>query len=183
MKKIIIVATLLAPCSLAFAEPYVGASIGYARAALDCGAGFNCSTNSTGGKIFAGYAFTEMFALEASYFNLGKISGSAGPASEDVKSSGYGLRGVVSVPFNKNAVGFAAVGINRVKSKDSVHVGALSFDSDATSTKPSLAFGVDYALTPALKLRGEVEQIRFEAPAGGGNYNVTNFNVGLKYGF
>jgi len=185
MKKILIASVLLASCSVALAEPYVGGSIGYARSGVDCASGANCSKNATGAKAFVGYSFTEMFALEASYFDLGKASASLGPASEDVKSSGYGLRGVLSVPFNKDFSGFAAVGINRVKSRDTASVGILSLSSttDTTATKPSFALGVDYAVTPALKLRGEVEQIRFDAPANSGNYNVTNFNVGLKYGF
>jgi OOP family OmpA-OmpF porin len=185
MKKILVASALLASCSVVMAEPYVGGSIGYARSGVDCASGANCSKNATGAKVFVGYSFTEMIALEASYFDLGKASASLGPASEDVKSSGYGLRGVLSLPINKNFSGFAAVGLNRVKSKDTVNFGILSLSSttDTTATKPSLALGIDYAVTPALKLRGEVEQIRFDAPANSGGYNVTNFNVGLRYGF
>jgi OOP family OmpA-OmpF porin len=183
MKKIIVASLLLASCALAMAEPYVGGSIGYARNNSDCPSGFSCSLNSTGLKAFVGYSFSPMFALEASYFDLGKLSAESGPASVNMKSSGYGLRGLVSVPFNTNLSGFAAVGINSVKSKATARFGNLSADVDGTSTKPSLALGLDYAVTPAFKLRGEVEQIRFEAPGGAGNYNITNFNVGLKYGF
>ncbi|MDB5854571.1 MAG: hypothetical protein JWR22_2612 [Herminiimonas sp.] len=183
MKKIIITALLLASCTLAMAEPYVGGSIGYATANIDCPAGVNCTSNSKGGKVFAGYSFNPMFALEASYFDLGKVGANVGATSLNLKSTGIGLRGLLSVPFNKDFSGFAAVGINSVKSKLAIRAGISSLDADSTSTKPSLALGVDYALTPSLKLRGEVEQIGFAAPAGAGNYHVTNFNVGLKYGF
>jgi opacity protein-like surface antigen len=183
MKKTIVAALLLASCTIALAEPYIGGSIGYGTANIDCSAGSNCNANSTGGKAFIGYSFSPMFALEASYFDLGKVGANSGPLSMDMKSSGYGLRGLLSVPFNKDFSGFAAVGINSVKSKLNVRVGNSSLDFDGSSTKPSLALGVDYALTPALKLRGEVEQTGFAAPQGLGNYHVTNFNVGLKYGF
>lgn len=184
MKNLLIAAVLLASSSAVLAQGvYVGGSVGYARSNVDCAGTTNCSTNSTGAKAFVGYQINDMFSLEASYFDLGKANATVGTAGIDIKSTGYGLRGLISVPFNKDFSGFAAVGINRVKSKATVTVGTLTGSLDTTSTKPSLALGVDYALTPALKLRGEFENIRFDAPANSGNYNVNTFSVGLKYSF
>jgi OOP family OmpA-OmpF porin len=184
MKNLLIATVLLASSSAALAQSaYIGGTVGAARSNVDCAGTSSCSKNSTAGKAFVGYQINNMFALEASYFDLGKVDATVGAAGINIKSTGYGLRGLIFVPFNKDFSGFAAVGVNRVKSKASVTVGAVAGSLDETSTKPSLALGVDYALTPALKLRGEFENVRFNAPANSGSYNVNTFSVGLKYSF
>ena len=184
MKKILVAMALLAASSATFAEGvYLGGSVGYTHTDVDCTGTTNCSSNSTGLKGFIGYKINDMFAFEASYFDLGKFGGTVGSARVDFKSSGYGVRGLFSVPFTKDFSGFVGLGINQVKSKASVTLGSLSGSLDETSTQPSFAVGVDYALTPALKLRGEIENTRFDAPVNAGSYNVNNFSVGLKYSF
>jgi OOP family OmpA-OmpF porin len=184
MKKILIATALLASSSVALAEGvYVGGSVGYTHANVDCTGTTNCKNNSTGEKAFVGYKINDMFAVEASYFDLGKVSGTVSGANIDIKSSGFGLRGLISAPFSKDFSGFAALGVNSVKSKATVTLGTLSGSLDTTTTKPSFAIGVDYSLTQDLKLRGEVESFRLDAPANSGSYNVANVSVGLKYSF
>ena len=184
MKNLLIATALLASSSAALAEgAYIGGSIGYTRGNADCTGTISCSNNSTGAKALVGYQINDTFSVEASYVDLGKISATVGSAGIDIKSTGFGLRGLVSAPFSKNVSGFAALGLNRMKSKATVTVGTVTGALDATSTKPSLALGVDYTLTPALKLRGEFENFRMDAPANAGSYNVNNFSIGLKYSF
>ena len=184
MKNLLIATALLASSSVALAEGvYAGGTVGYARANVDCAGTTSCDKNSTGAKAFVGYQINQMFAVEASYFDLGKVNATLGAASLDIKSSGYGVRGLVSYPFTQKLSGFAALGVNQVKSKATVTLGALTGGLDKTATKPSLGLGLDYALTPALKLRGEFESFRLEAPANSGGYTVNNISVGLKYSF
>lgn len=184
MKKLLIAATLLACSTAALAEgPYIGGTIGSARSKLDCAGTDSCNNNSTAVKGFVGYSFNDMFSMEGTYYDLGKASASVSGANVDLKTTGYGLRGLVAVPFNKDFSGFAALGINRMKSKASVNSGSFSGSTDSTSTKPSVAVGVDYALSPMLKVRGEVESMRVDAPASSGSYNISTVSVGLKYQF
>lgn len=185
MKNLVIATALLACSSAALAAadgPYIGGSIGYARSNIDCAGTTSCSNNATAGKAFIGYSFNDMFSLEASYFDLGKADATIGAAAIDIKSTGYGLRGLVAIPFGKDFSGFAALGVNRMKSNATVKVGAFAGSLDETSTKPSIAVGLDYSITPALKLRGEIENFRLNA-LGGSSYSVNNFSVGLKYKF
>ena len=184
MKKVIIAAALLASTTAALAEgSYVGGAIGRSHTNLDCSGTTSCSSNSTGGKVFLGYNINEMFAVEGTYYDLGKASAGVSGGSIDVKSTGFGLRGLVSVPFNKDFSGFAALGINRVKSDATVTAGTFSGNGSQTSTKPSFGLGLDYAISPVLKIRGEYETVRLNAPYSGGNYDVNTISVGLKFQF
>ena len=95
MKKILIAASLLACSSAALAEgAYVGGNIGTARSNLDCAGTDSCSKNGTAVKGFVGYSFNDMFSVEGSYFDLGKASASVGGAGIDLKTTGYGFRGL-----------------------------------------------------------------------------------------
>ena len=55
--------------------------------------------------------------------------------------------------------------------------------SSEKSTKPTLAAGVDYAVSLALKLRGELEANRFDGTGYVGTYKNTSLSVGLHYNF
>ena len=184
MKKILLASLLIAASTAAMAEgAYIGGSIGSARANLDCSGTTSCSNNGTGVKGLVGYSFNDMFSVEGTYYDLGKASASISGANLDLKTSGFGVRGLFSVPFNKDFSGFASLGINRMKSKASVTSGTFAGSTDATSTKPSFGLGVDYALSPVLKLRGEYETVRVDAPASSGNYDERFLSIGLKYQF
>ena len=185
MKKLLIATALLASSSAVFAAGiYAGGSIGHTRGGnIDCDGTTECSKNSAGGKAFVGYQINDMFSVEASYFDLGTMKFADATDRAEFKSTGYGVRGLASFPFTKDFSGFVGLGINRVKSKVSATLGTLSGSADNTSTKPSFAVGVDYSLTTALKLRGEIENTRFDAGGTDGSYNVTNFSIGLKYSF
>ncbi len=184
MKKLLIATALIAASGAAMAEgAYIGGNIGSSHSNLDCTGTTSCSNNGTGVKGFVGYSFNEMFSVEGTYYDLGKASASVSGIDLDLKTTGFGVRGLVSVPFNKDFSGFAALGINRMKSNGTVNSAGFSGSTSSTSTKPSFALGVDYALSPVLKLRGEVETIRVDAPASSGNYDVRMVSVGLKYQF
>jgi OOP family OmpA-OmpF porin len=188
-----IAAALLLPCVAAQAQsstgPYVGASVGYVRNNLDCSGFSDCNKSATGFKAFGGYQINDTFAVELSYFDFGTANAIAststpgGNAKIDVKSTGYGVRGLASFPANQDTRLFAAIGVNRVKSDPQsvpATVGGLSSD---TGTKPSFAVGVDRTLMPRLVLRGELEATRFSGPDNIGSYNNTNLSIGLRYAF
>lgn len=184
MKKLLIGTALLACSTIALAEGgYVGGTIGTARSNIDCAGTDSCSKNGTAAKAFVGYSINDMFSVEGTYYDLGKASASSAGTSADLKTTAFGVRGLVAVPFNQDFSGFAALGINRFKSKISGQNALFSGSTETTSTKPSLALGVDYAISPVLKLRGEVETMRIDAPASSGNYNITTLSAGLKYQF
>ncbi len=189
MKKILIAAALAASSSLACAQGmYAGGTVGYTRSSLDCGdlnvSGVDCSTNSTGAKGFVGYRINNTFAVEASYFDLGKMEVDFSSGAGDLKSTGFGVRGLLSAPFSggHDAFAYIALGINRVKSDGTISGGSFSASDSRNATKPSVAVGVDYSLAKKLDLRVEFEGTRFEDPFED-EYTVTNLSVGLKYNF
>lgn len=185
MKKTLLALSLLAASSFAMAQTpgfYIGANVGQSVADLDCAGTTSCDDSDTSVKAFLGYQINKTFAVEASYFDLGEPNATVGTARVRLKNTGFGLRGLASFPFSQNFSGFVGLGINQVKSDATVTMGTLTGSVDESSTQATVALGVDYALTPALKLRGEVEHYRFEA-VGNSNFNVLNYSVGLKYQF
>ena len=183
MKKIVIAVALAASSSMALANGvYVGGSVGHTHADLDCAGTSSCSNNGTGFKGFVGYQFNDTFSAEFSYFDLGKPNATVDGANLDLKNTGFGVRGLASYPITKDASAFFALGLNRVKSEATVSFNGMSGSASETSTQPSAAIGVDYALTQSIKLRGEFESTRFNDIAGG-SYTVHNFSIGLKASF
>lgn len=181
MKKMMIAALLLASSSMAMAQAYVGGTVGYGSNSANCYAPAECSMKSAIGKVFGGYAFNENVAVEVSYADFGSAKASSSRYDEKLKSSAFGVRAVGSYPLNKDFSLFAAAGLNLAKSKYSASGIYGSDSANDTSTAPSLAIGLDYTLTQSLKLRGEIESVRFKSEDT--HYNVTGVSVGLKYAF
>lgn len=184
MKKILAAALLAATSSFASAAGvYAGGAVGYTRADIDCSGTSSCTNSGTGLKAFLGYQFNDTFAAELQYVDLGKPNATIGAVKVDLKSTGFGVRGLASFPLSKEAAGFVALGIQQNKSDASATVGSLSGSTSESSTQPSVAIGVDWTLSGALKLRGELESMRFRGVGNSGSYSVANLSVGLKYSF
>ncbi len=170
----------------ASAQVYVGATAGQAKWNDDCKGTTKCDTTSTGYKLFGGYNIDKNFAVEASYFSLGKINanGTVGQvnASAEVKGTGFEIAGVAKHDFTENFGGFAKLGLARVKADaNSVVPGWAHFSQDTTSTQPVLGLGLTYKVSKDIALRGEFESRRVKL--GGDKDTVNNFSVGVQYSF
>ena len=93
------------------------------------------------------------------------------------------MRGVAYFPTDSKTKPFIAIGVNRVKSDpQSTAAPVIEFSSEK-STKRTLVAGVDYAVSLALKLRGELEANRFDGTGNVGTYRNTSLSIGLYYNF
>jgi OOP family OmpA-OmpF porin len=183
--SILAVAGLMIGAS-ASAQVYVGATAGQSKWNDECKGTTKCDTTSTGYKVFGGYNIDKNFAVEASYFSLGKISAAANVgqinAKAEVKGSGFEIAGVAKHNFTEEFGGFAKLGLARVKADaNSVVPGLASFSQDTTSTQPVLGLGVTYKVSKDIALRGEFETRR--AKLGNDKETVNNFSVGVQYSF
>lgn len=183
--SILAVAGLMIGAS-ASAQVYVGATAGQSKWNDDCKATTKCDTSSTAYKVFGGYNIDKNFAVEASYFSLGKISATASvgqtTASAEVKGNGFEIAGVAKHDFTEEFGGFAKLGVARVKADaNSVVPGLASFSQDTTSTQPVFGLGVTYKISKEIALRGEFESRR--AKLGNDKETVNNFSVGVQYSF
>lgn len=141
-------------------------------------------------KLFGGYQVTPMFGVEAGFFDLGKSDFTAtvpgGTFSGRIKSQGLNLDLVAKVPLTTNLSVLARVGAAYAKTKDSfTSTGVVAGDGTSTSerdTKIKVGAGLQYALSPAMLLRTEVERYRISDGAGAHGH-VNLLSVGLVFPF
>lgn len=172
----------------ASAQVYVGGTVGTTKWNDSCVGAVKCDTTGNSYKLLGGYTLDKNFAIEASYFSLGKMSATATVAGKtvtpEVKGTGFSIAGVFSQDFSDDGKfgGFAKLGIARVKTDVNAAIpGIASYSSDTTSTQPVFGLGLTYKVSKEVALRAEFEQTR--AKLGTEKDNVRSFNIGATYAF
>ena len=170
--------------SSASAQVYVGASIGESTANLDCSGTTNCKTSDTAYKFTGGYSFSPVWAVEASYFDLGKIKGTVDGYNVAIKTSGFDIAAVAKSQLSADWSMFGKLGVASVKAEDDVTSGFGSGSLSKTSTQPVLGFGVLYKMNQNLNLRADIDTRKVKTiDSSQGDYNVTNFSLGVQASF
>jgi OOP family OmpA-OmpF porin len=191
---------------LAFAQDesswYMGASAGPTRARIDDDhivqnmsvGGFPNATvtdndRDTGYKIFGGYQFNRNFALEGSYFDLGKFSFNARTSLTDTLTGqmqvrGFGLDAVLSAPLTEKFSVFGKVGAQYSEARDNFTSTGAVIVRDPSPSKsefnPKLGIGMQYAFTDAFAVRAELERYRVN-DAVSSRGDIDHLSVGLVY--
>ena len=193
--------------SLAMAdEPawYLGANVGQGHSSIDAvrvgngllGSGayvnsIGVDERDLGYKIFGGYQFNRYIAVEGGYFDLGRFGFNAttvpsGSLSGEIKVRGINLDLVGTLPLGEKLSVFGRVGANYAEASDRFSgtgaVTVLNPNPNKRDTNLKVGLGVQYALTDALGLRGEVERYRID-DAVGNKGDVDLVSVGLVYRF
>ncbi|MDO9146529.1 MAG: OmpA family protein [Hydrogenophaga sp.] len=185
---------------------YGGVSVGQSRTQTDAaglstglvpGVGVINSTTDkkdTAYKLFGGYQFNRNIALEGGYFDLGKNSFSsnivngtqAGTLAGESKVRGLNLDLVGTLPFTERFSALARVGVQHAWSKSTAS-GTGAGAGVATSSKRDdsgvkVGLGLQYEVSPAVWIRGEVERYRIKN-AVGQRTNVDVATVSLVFPF
>ena len=174
-----------------------GATIDNARITSGLAAG-GLTTNSiserdrdTGFKVFGGYQLNQNFALEGGYFDLGKFGYTAnttpaGSISGDMRVRGLNLDLVGTLPLSERFSVFGRAGINYAQAKDNFSsTGAVKVINPNPSERGAnykLGVGLQYAITDALSVRGELERYRVKDGVGNRGH-IDMASVGLIYRF
>lgn len=183
---------------------YGGANIGQSSATIDdaritsglLGGGFGTTSiidddRDRGYKIYGGYQFNKNFALEGGYFDLGKFGFTAttvpaGTLSGNIKLRGLNLDVVGTLPITEKFSAFGRVGANYAEARDAFAgtgaVSVLNPNPSKRDTNLKLGLGLQYAFTPSLAMRAEVERYRIN-DAVGNKGDVDLVSVGLVYRF
>lgn len=162
MKKIAIAALLSVVTFPVVAEDmhmYIGARAGQARTNLD-NVVLDKDTPTAWG-VSIGHAFNPMFAIEAEYLNLGKVT--AGVTG--LESRGYSLSGVGSIPLGEQFSFFGKLGYAMISTKVNSNVPYPDSDSDALT----YGLGGQFNFSPTFGLR-----------VGWDRYNIDDSAVSLK---
>jgi OOP family OmpA-OmpF porin len=185
-RHLALVLPLALPISVSAQDSGAYAGLGLGRAYADIDNSALATALQTGGyginriqteendynfKILGGYNFNPNFALEGSYFDLGSFDFNASllPAAtqrgEASSLRGFALDLVGTVPLRDRLSGFARLGVNNAKVKQ-------SFSGNTTGTGLSnrsdrgwnekYGIGLRYAMSDTLSLRAELERYHIE---------------------
>jgi OmpA-OmpF porin, OOP family len=205
--RLSLLALAIGASSLAMADQspwYLGANVGQGHSVIDTvrvGNGLlppgsyinsiSVQERDTGYKIFGGYQFSRYIAVEGGYFDLGHFGFNAvtvppGTLNGEMKVRGINLDLVGTMPLTERLGVFARVGANYAETSDNFSgtgaVTVLNPNPSKRDTNVKVGLGVQYALTDALGLRGEVERYRVN-DAVGNKGDVDLVSLGLVYRF
>ena len=166
---------------------YFGGSLGYSRVDLDTGslasAGMttlSSDDNDTGWKLFAGYQFHRNWAVEGTYYDLGKfnafgrVTGTATPASVSAHLKGWGLAAVGILPLQQNVSLFGKLGGFWSDSKATATAGPFAAATDDSSSEWLAGIGATYNFTRNIGVRAEAEWIGSDSAL---------YSIGIQFKF
>ncbi|MFZ6849192.1 OmpA family protein [Undibacterium sp. RuRC25W] len=184
---------------------YAGAGVGRSAATIDQdritaslienGASsvmFNSSEHDTAYKLMLGKQMNQYFAIEGGYFDLGKFSFNAttipaGTLNGTANFRGLNVDVIGFLPITERFSVFGLIGANYARAN--VHFTGNRLNAvtnpNPTETKlnPKFGLGLEYKLTEALSLRGEVERYRVnDAVNNRGDVNFYSINLIYKFG-
>ena len=154
---------------------------------------FSVDDRETAFKVFGGYKFNKNFALEGTYFELGKFSfrsttSPAGTLDGSINLRGVSLDAVGIVPFKNKFSGFGRIGLHYTSTRDEFRSsGAVSTPTDNFANKKDLnlkvGLGLQYDFTESVGLRGEWERYRVNDAVGNlGDINMYSLGLVVKFG-
>lgn len=200
-------AALAAPAGFAQnAGWYVGGNIGGTAATIDDGritsglagqglatTGISDRDTDTGFRLFGGYQLNRNFAIEAGWFDLGKMGFTAntsppGTLNGDARFDGVNLDLVGFLPLTQQLDLLGRIGIAYVHTRGTFSSsGAVLMPYSGTGTSANhtdvkFGGGLAWHLTPAWELRAEAERFRVDDSVGNRGH-VDLFSVGIVYRF
>ena len=138
---------------------YLGGALGQARLTEWCDpvAGFTitaCEDTDTGWKLVGGYRFSRYVAVEATYIDWGKVSGTANGISATAEQTSMGAGVVGSLPLNAQFSIFGKAGFLTTEQEISRPGGSFTADD----TEFHYGLGAKYAFTTNWAARAEYER-------------------------
>lgn len=200
-------ASLVTAPAFAESDPgylYGGASIGQSHAKIDDAritagllsqglvtSAMSDDERALAWKAFGGYQFNRYVGIEAGYFSLGHFGFTsttvpAGTLDGRIRLRGVNLDLVGTLPITERLSVLGRVGAQHASARDSFHgsggVVVLTPNPSKSETNVKFGAGLQYAFTPRLMMRGEVERYRIN-DAMGNHGDVNMYSVGLVFAF
>lgn len=168
---------------------YIGGSAGVSRADIDTGrigreltaAGFTIGSvtaddSHAGGKLFAGYQFHRNFAVEGGYVDLGRFSydatttAPAGVLNGKMRRQGANIDLVGTLPITGSFSALGRIGAVYTSVRDTLTgtggVAVAYPNPGKSDTSAKFGLGIQYDLSKAIGLRGEIERYQISDSAG-----------------
>ena len=187
------------------AQGYLGVGAGRSESKIDYGRianelnapGFtttsvDTSTHRNAYKLFGGYQFGSNFALEGSYFDLGKSefhtsSAPSGGVGGNVDVRGFALDAVGLLPFTEHFAAFARVGVTEAQTRDSFGGSggnAVTIPTDSQwHANGKIGAGLQYLVNAHFGIRAEWERYRIsDAVRDHGNIDAVMVSLVFPFG-
>lgn len=151
----------------------------------------NQDRRDLGYKLYAGYKFSQYFALEGGYFDLGRFGFSADTLPRSDYAGNTGLTGwnldlVGMLPLSERWSALARVGVirNDTKTRFSSNglINTAASNQDDNYNKHKFGLGVQYNISDAFTVRLEAERYRMDDLVGN-NGELDLYSLGLVYRF
>lgn len=130
--------------------------------------------SGTSYKLYGGYRFNPIYALEFGYVDLGRFNTATG----SLKSTGVFVDAVARWPITPRLSAIGKVGLfnGSLRSEDSI-----SGDDKDRGTQLKVGAGLEYRLSKNLSIRGEWERYKLNTSIG--KPGVDNYTMGLLLRF
>jgi OOP family OmpA-OmpF porin len=184
---------------------YIGIGAGQSRANIDDqrlisaltanGAtlgSFTTDERGTGGKLFVGKHLNQYFAVEMSYFDLGKFGFNATTSGGGVLNGSTGFRGgsldlIGQLPLSQRFSVFARGGMNYAATRTHFTGNRLAAVTNPEPRERKLnakaGLGLEYKFSEALAVRAEVERYRVNDAVGNrGDVDLASVSLVYKMG-
>lgn len=188
MKKFAVVGLLTAMMATASAQVYVGGAVGQARVNLACeDYDLGCDKTDTGHKLYVGYKFNPLLAIEGAYVNFGKATrgytDSGYSITESFKASGPIVAAAFRYAAHPQLSLVGRVGASFLSTKFNASGPNYPFPSSTTddSVQGYLGLGVEFALNKNLRITADADFTTVEVMDEKGSVRL--LSVGLQYGF
>jgi OOP family OmpA-OmpF porin len=173
---------------------YIGASLGQAKADVDCSGTIACDDKDSSWKIFGGYQINRNFAVELGYSDLGAVTASTPSfvlfplvipaATLTIEAKAWELVAIGSVPLADRFSVFGKAGLYRADTDTRVDFGAAGSTTESDSnTDLTFGVGLRYDFTRNFGVRAEWQFYSAVAAGFGEESDVDVMSVGLVWKF
>lgn len=184
MKRTLVALAATFACAAASAQGYIGGAFGNSSQSPNCSGWSSCDKSDTGFKVYGGYKFSKLAAVELGYTDFGSVGLASGSiASGSYSATALSVGGAFFVPLTSRLTGIARAGLASVDADYSYAgpFGLFAGSSSDSSIEPYLGFGLAYALTPQLSLTGSFDYTRADYPRGGGSARLLGLGLSLSF--
>lgn len=181
MKRSLLTLAILLASSTAMAQGYIGGTYGLTKQSVDCSGTTSCDTSDSGFKLYGGYKFNHLGAIELGYADYGTVRANVGAVSARYSTTAVMLGGAVFVPVAPKLTGIGRLGIAWSDVSTSGSFGPFLATDSETHTNPYFGLGLALALTPKLSLTGSYDFSRVKY--NGEKSSTSLLGLGLSLSF
>lgn len=189
MKKIVLASLLALTMGAAYAEGYVGASVGLTNYSIDCAGTETCDNSDSGAKVYAGFAFTPNLAAEIGYLDFGTAKASVYDSHYGVtfalnnKATAITAALAARGAFTPALEGVARLGLAQVKTTMSSSVAGYGHLGSDTETKAKAYFGLALEYAFSKHVKGVASADFTQSEIYGESASLRMVSAGVQYNF